>query len=76
MRHGHLLGFHLLTLFLIFSRESIYLISSATKLQIIGPYLTEFDPVNIILTCGMTKSYFERKLYELLFRVNKSLKIV
>ena len=64
MRHGQLLGFDPLILFLNFSRESLYLISSGgTKLQIIGPqYLIEFDPFNTVLICGMTKSGFTRKL--------------
>ena len=63
MRHEQSLGFHLLILFLNFSRESVYLISSGTKLQIIGSkYLIEFDPFNTVLTLGITKLDFEHKL--------------
>ena len=77
MRYGQSLGFHILILFLIFCRESVYLKFSGTKLQIIGlQYLIDFDPYNFVFTCGITKLDLERKLKELLFHVNKSLKIV
>ena len=75
MGQGQSLGFHLLILLLNFSRESEYLICSSNRLQIIGPeYLIEFDPINVFLTSGMKKSDFKRKFYEMLCRVNKSLK--
>ena len=60
---GQSLGFHLLILFLNFSRESVCPVPSGTKLQIFGSlYLIEFDPFNTVLTCRIRKSGFERKL--------------
>ena len=38
IRQGQSLGFHVFTLLLKLSRESVYIISSGTKFQIIRPY--------------------------------------
>ena len=60
---GQVSGLHCLILLIKEASVSKFFISFGIKLHIIGPkYRSEFDPLQTVLTCGITKSGCERKL--------------
>ena len=63
IRQGQVLGLYCLILLIREASVPQIFISFGIKLHIIGPkYRSEFDPLQTVLTCGITKSGCERKL--------------